>query len=388
MKKIDKTIFLYIIAGLAIMTAQLLVSIYIPKYNRLINLIIWGIIFTFLQFQNIDLQRYNNLREKIIYVILIMIGYYIAYFSLGFFYGYSNNPYSQQTTAILENIIFMIGLILLQEYIRYKLLNYKKNIFIYIIVTLFFVLFSVEILNIPYYFRNAEAGLEYVFGELVILIIYSCISTYLALRGGIKLLLTYAIISKIGIIFMPIIPKLNWFVECVLELVTALIIFLVVRYLNTYRNKNVEKREIVKLNPFKMLPIIIVLTIFTLFVAGVLPYRPVAVMSNSMVPVFSRGDIIIIKSINQEDIKYLEEGQIIEYKVPSGSSVVHRIQRINTIGDSLNFITKGDNNISADTEKVQENQIKGVVTMTIPYIGFPSVYFSQFILNVNPTIDT
>ena len=388
MKKIDKSLLCYIMVGMVIIGIGIITEKYLPNYNRLINLIIWAIIFTILQFSSTNLQRYQNVNDKIIYTILVMAAYYIAYFSLGFFYGYSNNPYSQKINAIVENIVFIIGLALLQEYTRCRLINKNKFIIYYIIITIFFTLFSVEFLKFPYYFRNVEAGIEYVFGELIILLIKSFLLTYLALNGGMKISFTYTILSNLGIIFMPILPKLNWFVSCVLEIVTALVIFLIVRYFNDYRSKTIERKEITKLNPIKAIPVVLLLTIFTLFVAGLLPYKPVAVMSNSMNPVFSRGDIIIIKKIEEEDVKYLEEGQIIEYKVASGSSIVHRIQKVDYTGAKKLFTTKGDNNVSADSEKVQESQVKGIVTMVIPYIGYPSVYFSQYVLNISPIIDT
>lgn len=388
MKKINKSILYYIMVGIIIIGIGLITEKYLPNYNRLVNLIIWAIIFTILQFSSSNLQRYQNVNEKIIYTILIMVAYYIAYFSLGFFYGYSNNPYSQKINAIIENIVFIIGLALLQEYTRYRLINKNKSIISYITITIFFTLFSIEFLKFPYYFRNMETGIEYIFGELIITLIKSFLLTYLALNGGIKLSFVYTIINNLGIIFMPILPKLNWFVSCVLEIVTALVIFLMVRYFNSYRSRTIERKEITKLNPIKTIPVVMLLTIFTLFVAGVLPYKPVAVMSNSMVPVFSRGDIIIIKKIKEEDVKYLEEGQVIEYKVASGSSIVHRIQKVDYTGVKKVFTTKGDNNASADSEKVQENQVKGIVKMVIPYIGYPSVYFSQYVLNVKPIIDT
>lgn len=388
MKKIDKSLLCYIMVGIIIIGIGIVTEKYLPNYNRLVNLIIWAIIFTILQFSPTNLQRYQNVNDKIIYTILVMAAYYIAYFSLGFFYGYSNNPYSQKINAIVENIVFIIGLALLQEYTRYRLINKNKSIILLIIISIFFTLFSIEFLKFPYYFRNVESGIEYVFGELLIILIKSFLLTYLALNGGMKLNFIYAIISNLGIIFMPILPKLNWFISCVLEIVTALIIFLIVRYFNNYRSKTIERKEITKLNPIKAIPVVILLTIFTLFVAGLLPYKPVAVMSNSMVPIFSRGDIIIIKKIKEEDVKYLEEGQIIEYKVVSGSSIVHRIQKVDYTGAKKVFTTKGDNNVSADSEKVQESQVKGIVTMVIPYIGYPSVYFSQYVLNISPIIDT
>lgn len=388
MKKFDKRIIIYILVGIGLLVIKNLTSQYLQSYSQLINLIIWGIIFAILQFKNVEFIRYQNIKYKIIYMLLIMVGYYVVYFAFGFFYGYSNNPYSQEINAVIKNILFIIGLSLLQEYARYKVLYDTKGIISYVIITLLFAMFSLDFTNFSYYFSNAERTLEYIFGDLVVSLIHSSLLTYFTLKGGIKLTFSYATISKLGIIFMPILPKINWFIKCVLELVVALLLFIVIHYLNQYRNRNVERREVVKSNPIKTVPVIIFLTIFTLFVAGILPYKPVAVMSNSMVPVFSRGDIIIIKKIDEKQIKNLEEGQIVEYKVASGSSIVHRIKKITQSGNSLIFTTKGDNNVSEDSDKVQESQIKGIVTMVIPYLGFPSVYFSQFVMNITPTIDT
>lgn len=388
MKKIDKRMIVYVFVGIGLLVIQNLTTKFLQNYSQLINLIVWGIIFSILQFKNTEFTRYQNVKDKIIYTLLIMVGYYVVYFALGFFYGYSNNPYSQEINAVIKNILFIIGLSLLQEYTRYKVLYDTKEMISYVIITLLFAMFSLDFTNFSYYFSNPERTLEYIFGDLVVSLIHSALLTFFTLKGGIKLTFSYTIISKLGIIFMPILPKINWFIKCVLELVIALLLFIVIHYLNQYRNRNIERIEIVKSNPIKTIPVIIFLTIFTLFVAGILPYKPVAVMSNSMVPVFSRGDIIIIKKIDEKQIKNLEEGQIVEYKVASGSSIVHRIKKISQSENGLMFTTKGDNNISEDSDKVQENQIKGIVTMVIPYLGFPSVYFSQFVMNMAPKIDT
>lgn len=388
MKKFDKRMIVYVLVGIGLLVIQNLTTKFLQNYSQLINLIVWGIIFSILQFKNTEFTRYQNVKDKIIYTLLIMVGYYVVYFALGFFYGYSNNPYSQEINAVMKNILFIIGLSLLQEYTRYKVLYDTKEMISYVIITLLFAMFSLDFTNFSYYFSNPERTLEYIFGDLVVSLIHSALLTFFTLKGGIKLTFSYTIISKLGIIFMPILPKINWFIKCVLELVIDLLLFIVIHYLNQYRNRNIERIEIVKSNPIKTIPVIIFLTIFTLFVAGILPYKPVAVMSNSMVPVFSRGDIIIIKKIDEKQIKNLEEGQIVEYKVASGSSIVHRIKKISQSENGLMFTTKGDNNISEDSDKVQENQIKGIVTMVIPYLGFPSVYFSQFVMNMAPKIDT
>ena len=388
MKNSYMNLIIYIVIIISVILMQIIIPMYMPNYTRLFNLMIWSSIFLIAQLIKTEKQRYNNSNDKNIYVGLVLIGYYIIYFSLGMIYDYKNNPYSQKVLAIIQNIIYIIFVKLFQEFTRYKLIYNNKGKINYIITTILLIIVCIDFNNIFINLKTTETVIEYIFGELLPICMSSILLTYLNLKGGLKLACIYVIIKELGILILPILPDLNWFIKCVLELVTTLIIFLVVYYFNNYRDRKMKKRDIKKLNPINSIPIIIFLTLITAFVAGLLPYKPVAVMSNSMYPVFSRGDIIIIKKVNENEIKQLEEGTIIEYKVSTGSSIVHRIINIDYYDNEYIYTTKGDNNVSADTDKVKENQIKGIVKYTIPYIGFPSVLFSQYVLNVNPIVNT
>jgi signal peptidase len=98
-----------------------------------------------------------------------------------------------------------------------------------------------------------------------------------------------------------------------------------------------------------------------------------AVVSNSMVPVFYRGDLIVVKGVDSQDI---EVGDIIVYQNPLRDiPVVHRVVEIveHDAGDRY-FITKGDNNPHTDQESgisgpVTGNLIKGEVRLIIPKLG-------------------
>lgn len=48
----------------------------------------------------------------------------------------------------------------------------------------------------------------------------------------------------------------------------------------------------------------------------------------------------------------------------------------------MQFITKGDANDTADAFPVSEDQVIGITKHYIPYIGYPSVIFSEKILNM------
>jgi signal peptidase len=148
---------------------------------------------------------------------------------------------------------------------------------------------------------------------------------------------------------------------------------------------NVERftrKQIEYANPKKTAGAIIFVLAFTFFVAGFFPVQPVAIMSNSMYPEIKRGDVVLVQKIDHDDIKNLQVGQVIEY-VLENKAVVHRIVAIvNSSGGQLEFVTKGDNNKSRDPKSVSESQITGKVNFKIPYIGYPSVIFSEKVLNM------
>lgn len=101
-----------------------------------------------------------------------------------------------------------------------------------------------------------------------------------------------------------------------------------------------------------------------------------------MKPYIKRGDIVLVKKIDEDDIKNICVGDVIEYTLEN-KTVIHRvITIIEGSGGKKTFITKGDANNSADSEPVEESQIQGIAKSYIPYLGYPSVIFSEKILKV------
>lgn len=103
---------------------------------------------------------------------------------------------------------------------------------------------------------------------------------------------------------------------------------------------------------------------------SVFGYRMLRVMSDSMEPVFVRGDCIIIKEAQQEEIK---TGDIITFVSPdpslNGSFNTHRI--IDIAADSetgqMIYYTKGDNNSWEDNYTICYEDIVGKYTGKLPF---------------------
>ena len=115
-----------------------------------------------------------------------------------------------------------------------------------------------------------------------------------------------------------------------------------------------------------------------LFVAGVFKYQPVAVLTYSMVPTFTRGDVVVINKLSDLEKSNLKVGDIIQYK-RKDTMVIHRIIDIVDDNDERGYILQGDNNNSEDPFIVYDNQIVGKEIFSIPKLGYPSVWLSEFL---------
>ncbi|MBE5958536.1 MAG: signal peptidase I [Lachnospiraceae bacterium] len=80
-------------------------------------------------------------------------------------------------------------------------------------------------------------------------------------------------------------------------------------------------------------------------VARLFGYTPMSVQSNSMKPTFNKGDLILVKKV--DDLYSLKENDVITfYTIVEDTKIIntHRIVKIEKKDNSISFITRGDNN--------------------------------------------
>ena len=121
--------------------------------------------------------------------------------------------------------------------------------------------------------------------------------------------------------------------------------------------------------------IVILVVLCAIFLIGsrVLGYRVFNVVSGSMEPAYSVGDLIYVKSVNPNSIKV---GDPITFVMNEDLVVAtHRVVRIDSA--KSHFYTKGDANPTEDAAPVHFNNVVGVPQFSIPMLG----YVSDFIQN-------
>ncbi len=118
---------------------------------------------------------------------------------------------------------------------------------------------------------------------------------------------------------------------------------------------------------------LIVLCAVFLMGSRLLGYQVFNVISGSMEPTYSVGDLIYVKDVNPYEI---EVGTPITFVLNENLVVAtHRVVEVDE--ENQHFYTKGDANDTADASPVHFNNVIGVPQFSIPLLG----YVSDFIQN-------
>ncbi|KAL9102202.1 MAG: hypothetical protein Q9163_002627 [Psora crenata] len=113
------------------------------------------------------------------------------------------------------------------------------------------------------------------------------------------------------------------------------------------------------------------------------PSPIVVVLSGSMEPAFQRGDLLFLWNRGMDT----QIGEIVVYNVKGKDiPIVHRVvRRFGGGNEPLKLLTKGDNNVAADTELYARGQdyltrstdIIGSVVGYVPFVGYVTILLSE-----------
>jgi signal peptidase I len=106
-------------------------------------------------------------------------------------------------------------------------------------------------------------------------------------------------------------------------------------------------------------------------VPSIFGYKPLTILSNSMKPTFSAGDVVVI-NVNKKP----HENEVVTFKHPQGMLVTHRIIGTAKKNGKTYFLSKGDNNNTSDGIFIPKSSIIGVEEFVIPNLGYISKFLT------------
>lgn len=383
-----KYLYLFVILAVYIFAGVLIDKFFPTSYRLIINPIF--LIALSIYAYHIDGSnhgRFPRNKEYIKKMIIIVLIYLIIYFFLGLIFGYTRSPYSHTIKGIFKNVWQTVVVIIGVEFIRSFLLNNnnKNKLFIVISVIIFFL---IE-LNINTYLSNTaerESAFKYISSVVIPLFASSILYTYLSLKGSYKLVLAYRVILETILLLTPIYPDLDWFATGIIGILLPLIIYLLYKYDYDKRKREISRRNLKKQSPVSYIPLIILIIIFAGFMLGFFKYSPIAIVSNSMTPTFYRGDVVVLRKVDEKTLKNMEKYTIIVYSIGK-QNIVHRVIDIKEVNGEIFYQTKGDANNSPDADLVSTDQVIGIYQFSIKYIGYPSVWLSEYFNNAKPKVE-
>lgn len=376
------SVIVYILMLISVVFTVFVIPNFFPSYTRVLNLVLWIIIFFRARALSNQHNRFKGQNEKIKIIFIIVFVYLIGYYLSGLFFGYNKTIYSHSFLGIVSNFTFYISVILFQEYTRSRLVNNTRSVPLYALITAMLFVLSFNYSNFMKNFSTGEVAFKFVASEIYPAIIKGILCTFLVKVGSYKLSLMFLLPLELAQYLVPIVPDIDWFVTIALNSVLVLLVYYYVYYEHLIHVERYTRKEIKKGSPRSTIPAVVFVLAFTFFIAGLFPIKPVALLSNSMKPYIKRGDVVLVKKVNHDKIKNICVGDVIEYTIEN-KTVIHRvITIIEGSGGRRTFITQGDANSSPDADPVEEKQVKGIAKSYIPYVGYPSVIFSEQILKI------
>ena len=312
-------------------------------------------------------------RISIRYKIILLLIYLIVSYILGCFTGFVTSIYNNTVFGIVRNAFPIFVVIICKEIIRYSVANKsatkKLPIILLTIIFIAFELYSnILITNLTSFFQIFN------FICLVVLptIAKEMLFSYITYNISCIPVIIYDLAFEIVPFILPIYPDLGNYLNAILNVLFPFLVYLVMKKMIEYKEKAPIKTKWF-LGKIMLIPIGMFLITLIVLISGVFNYKMIAIGSDSMNPIYYRGDAVIYYKTSVDDIK---EGDILVFE-STDNVITHRVTRIIERGNKMFFQTKGDNNETVDANLVDEENVLGTVKYIVKYIGYPTVWLNE-----------
>ena len=370
--KLKNTLFYFNIGTFLCMIIIFILKKYIISLISPIMLSFWMLItFIFILLFGYKKNKSSNLKIRIIQTFLsFSITYLIIIYLFGFISGFIKNYWSLTKFA---SFFYLVSTIIVEELIRFLLLNKNPNDKKQITITAILFLLCDVFIKSSYIIGNS---LDYTILSLIMIsFIKNLFLTYTSLKYGYIPCYIYRILIDIIPVYIFIFPNIGAYLNVIfLTIFTSILYYFISK---PYRKREMETANTYKKSGMFYVECIMIVSaiILVVLVSNNFKYTLSSIASDSMYPALKRGDAILLKKLNDTEKDALEIGDIIAFQ-EDNIIVTHRIIDIEE-KEKTYYITQGDNNNAKDVTKKTKDDIIGIVKFRIPLLGYPSIEISE-----------
>jgi signal peptidase len=352
----------------------------------------WAVVALVTLYTTGGLEKIRTWTNKRIVLMALLVAAFQAFILVdaALLSKFGRSPVSFTPTGIAINLILvtttLLGTELSRAYLTRNLAR-KKPMLTLTAVTLLYTFAHTSILALVN-FQDPLSYSKFIGTGFLPVLTQNLLATYLALLSGPVASLAYRAPLEAFQWFSPILPDLPWGYQSLIGVMTPTIGFIAINMATT--QKDLTKAGVLtqrrptsrprktrsSMKGWLAISIFMVLAVWGS--TGLLGFYPTIIASGSMSPTLDVGDVSIVIPVNPSQIHV---GDIIQYK-QAGEMTLHRVVEIEQAEGARLFVTKGDANPIADSDPIFPAQIKGKLFVSIPKIGWISIYLKTAIANI------
>lgn len=394
-KKISRAaplIFLPLILLNTVFSQTLLLASLKENYTYLYIPLFW-LVLAALSFVLLRSKHYRSKVKNDItfWVVAAAVLYLILRFSSGIFEGFGYSPYDRSFLGILRNLFAYIFPPVCREFVRAACVmsckpGKPRTKVICVMTTIILAFSEMNFDRLIRGFSTPFGAFEQLGGYFMPALVVSAMLTLAAMYAGYLPGVIYQASTLILFYILPILPDNTWLTTSLLGSLIPFIFTIVINYTVGLANHTMTRSDMKEDKPASWIITFVILAAFVLFVTGVLPYYPVAVATGSMEPTIMTGDMVVVDK-TEATKSSLAVGDVIQYQ-RGNYTVIHRIIEMRDENGDHFYVTKGDNNNSADSGEVTEEQVIGKVRFRVRYAGYLTLWMhSQKVEDDTSNID-
>ena len=369
-----------LIVGIILISILNIILGFLNKYT----LFIFVIMLIVLSKALIGYQKNKSMIEKdvVLSITAIIISYYLITYIIGYFTGFTKSIYAHDINSIISNIFPVIIFVISTEILRYMINTKTSNKTNLIILSLIAFTLMINTLDIRDLVMAKTFDASRIIEQLGLFIIPSIMTnilvTYFSIKVGYKSSIIYRLLMELPLYILPIFPNFGNYIESVIRISIPIILFLwLYNKIEKSKTKKIvilEKRKLITL--FRV-NVILLCFVLVYFISGLFKMQALVIATGSMAPDINVGDVVIVNKRTPEERKNFKEGQVIAYR-KENIIICHRIIKVLKSGDNIFYETKGDNNTSFDELLISDEDVIGIVTHKVKYIGYPTVILNKY----------
>lgn len=314
----------------------------------------------------------NKNKSKILILIIgLSIIYVLSLYIIGIYAGFYRNINAYNGKTILKNIFTYSIFIICSEIIRQIFLS-KENKKTHICITIALVVAEISICTNLSKIWDLNEILSLIGYITVPSISVNLMCNYIVKKYGLVPNILYRMVTTLYVYVFAILPDVYIFFQSIYKIIFPYIVFLIIdEFFENKKFKKVAKRE--KISLISLCASISIVVLIVMLVSCKFKYGILVVGSSSMAGTIDKGDAIIYKRFENEQLK---KGQVIVF-MKDDIKTIHSVESVEIKNNEIIYLTKGTNNEQQDEGYRTNADIVGTVKFKIIDIGWPTIWLNE-----------